>query len=214
FDGGIDVRLYKSKTNQRGLDNRDGQAEMISLPNVKTIIDNYEIYFTKRPATAVTNFYLKPCTPNAIEFSTQWFYTRALPERTLKSYFRTICEIIGITIGDRIIFNHSGQKTSVQVLKRLEYFDSVVMSITRYKTQQGLASYEHLKSVMQQEGLNGFFSALSLVTNSSPPEPQDYENSKVTNQAKKSTKTFVDFTLASSFDMGEGFLATDDSELP
>ncbi|CAG8695449.1 36607_t:CDS:2, partial [Gigaspora margarita] len=36
-----------------------------------------------------------------------------------------------------------------------------------------------------------------------------YENSKITNQAKKSTKIFGDFRLASSFDMGEGFLATD-----
>ncbi|CAG8720842.1 1698_t:CDS:2, partial [Cetraspora pellucida] len=201
------VRLYRSKTNQRGLDNRDEQAETISLPNVKIIIDDYEIYFTKHSATAVTNFYLKPCTPNA---SKQFLGSK----RTLKGYFCNICETTGITISDRIISNHLDQKTSVQVLKGLGYSNSVVMFITRHKTQQGLASYECPKSVMQQEGLNEFFSALSLVTNSSPPELQYYKNSKVTNQAKKSTETFVDFILASLFDMSKGFLAIDNSELP
>ncbi|CAG8796428.1 12628_t:CDS:2, partial [Cetraspora pellucida] len=97
-DGGIDVKLFRSKTNQRGLNDRDGQAEMISLPNNKQIIDDYEFYFTKRPATAVNNFYLKPCTSNDIDFSKQWFYTRALPERTLKGYFRLICETTNIKI--------------------------------------------------------------------------------------------------------------------
>ncbi|CAG8689108.1 9006_t:CDS:2, partial [Gigaspora rosea] len=38
----------------------DGQAEVISLLNIKSIIDDYEFYFVKRPVTVVTNFYLKP----------------------------------------------------------------------------------------------------------------------------------------------------------
>ncbi|CAG8791912.1 1346_t:CDS:1, partial [Gigaspora rosea] len=38
----------------------DGQAEVISLPNIKSIIDDYEFYFVKRLVTVVTNFYLKP----------------------------------------------------------------------------------------------------------------------------------------------------------
>ncbi|CAG8798622.1 12178_t:CDS:1, partial [Racocetra fulgida] len=41
-----------------------------------------------------------------------------------------------------------------------------------------------------------------------------YENSEKTDQAEKPMETFGDFTVASSFDMGEGFLATDVPESP
>ncbi|CAG8737803.1 33306_t:CDS:1, partial [Racocetra persica] len=153
---------------------------------------------------------------------TKWFYTQALPERILKGHFHHICEITNITIGDRIISNHSGQKTSIQVLKGLEYPDSVVMSITRHKTQQGLASCERPKSVMQHQGLNRFFNALTLVSKSPPPESKD-ENSKMIDQVENSEMTdqgekiYGEFTLASnyaSFDTVEDFLATDLPESP
>ncbi|CAG8776768.1 4342_t:CDS:1, partial [Gigaspora rosea] len=43
------------------LDNPEVQAELLSLPNDKDIIDDYNFYITKRPLTAPENFYLKPC---------------------------------------------------------------------------------------------------------------------------------------------------------
>ncbi|CAG8757923.1 336_t:CDS:2 [Gigaspora rosea] len=161
-----------SHTSTKGLNDRDAQAETISLPNNKEIIDDYELYFTKHPVNAIANFYLKPCTAN-------------------DRYFRHICETTDITIGDRIISNHSGRKTTVQVLKGLGYSDSVVMSITRHRTQQGLASYECHKSVMQQQGLNRFFNALTFVANSLPSELQG-QDSEIPDQAEKTIEAFGD----------------------
>ncbi|CAG8819971.1 26276_t:CDS:2, partial [Gigaspora rosea] len=100
-------------------------------------------------------------------FNGQWFYARPYAERSLKTLFKSICENVGIEIGDLNISNHSGRKTAVQVLKELGYSDSIVMSITRHKTQQGLYSYERSKSVLQHEGLSGFLSALEIVGKSS-----------------------------------------------
>lgn len=82
----------------------------------------------------------------------------------MREFFKVICETTGIEIGTRNISNHSGRKTAVQLLKELGYSDSVVMSITRHKSQKGLAAYERPKSVMQNEGLSGFFNALKQVS--------------------------------------------------
>ncbi|CAG8552223.1 6729_t:CDS:2 [Cetraspora pellucida] len=113
------------------LDNHDAQAEVISLPKIKNILNNYEFYFTKCLVITVMNFYLKPMLLNS-----------------------------GIQIGSRNISNHLGKKTAMQLLKELEYSNSVVISITRHKFQKGLAAYEQPKSVMQHKGLNGFFNML------------------------------------------------------
>ncbi|CAG8750873.1 13153_t:CDS:2, partial [Cetraspora pellucida] len=164
----LSAKGFGEKTGADGLtmnEDYDAQAEVISLPNIKDIIDDYEFYLSKRPVTAVTNFYLKPFTTNSVQFNGQWYYGRAFGERTLRGYLRTICETVGIQIGTRNISNHSGRKTAVQLLKELGYSDSVVMSITRHKSQKGLAAYERPKSVMQREGINGFFNALMQVSN-------------------------------------------------
>ncbi|RIB30270.1 hypothetical protein C2G38_452940 [Gigaspora rosea] len=86
-------------------------------------------------------------------------------EKKLRTYFWVICESTDIQFGGRSIPNHSGKKTVIQVLKELGYSDSVVMLITRHKSQKGLAAYERLKTVMQQEGINRFFRALMVVNN-------------------------------------------------
>ena len=90
---------------------------------------------------------------------------RPLGEKKLRTYFRVICKSTDIQFGGRSISNHSGRKTAIQVLKELGYSDFVVMSITRHKSQKGLAAYERPKTVMQQEGINGFFRALTVVNN-------------------------------------------------
>ncbi|CAG8681223.1 18212_t:CDS:2 [Cetraspora pellucida] len=96
FDGEIDIKLYRLKMNQQGLGNYDGQAEVISLPNIKSIIDDYEFYFVKHPVTNMTNFYLSSVLANTVKFNGQWYYGRAF-----------------------------GRKTAVQVLKELGYSDAV-----------------------------------------------------------------------------------------
>ncbi|RIB09671.1 hypothetical protein C2G38_2208146 [Gigaspora rosea] len=112
INGGFGVKLYRLKTNQRGIGDYNGQAEVISLPNIKSIIDNYEFYFVKRLVTKVTNFYLSPVPANT-----------------------------DIQFGGPSISNHSERKTTVQVLKELEYSNDM------------------------QEGLNRFLRALTIVNN-------------------------------------------------
>ncbi|CAG8774813.1 1027_t:CDS:2, partial [Cetraspora pellucida] len=124
------------------LDNYDAQTEVISLSNIKRIIDDYEFYFTKHPVMTVTNFYLKPVSLNSVKFTRQWFYEHALGEQKLRKYFKIICETTDIKIGTCNITNHSERKTAVQLLKELGYSDAVVMLITRHKSQKGLAAYE------------------------------------------------------------------------
>lgn len=57
-DGGFDVYIYRSKTNQRGLNNH-GQADILVIPNHKEIIHDYESYFSRRPVLADPEFYLQ-----------------------------------------------------------------------------------------------------------------------------------------------------------
>ncbi|CAG8505691.1 22946_t:CDS:2, partial [Cetraspora pellucida] len=87
----IDVQLFNSKTNQYSLDNPKAQAKLLSLSNIKDIIDNYNFYIIKRPSTALNT---------------------------------------GLDLTSQQISNHSGHKTSVQVLKELGYSNAVVISIT------------------------------------------------------------------------------------
>ncbi|CAG8763873.1 8061_t:CDS:2, partial [Racocetra persica] len=55
---GFNVYIYKSKTNQHGLDNL-GTADKISIPaNNSIIIENYEKYFLKKPVNTNSEFYL------------------------------------------------------------------------------------------------------------------------------------------------------------
>jgi hypothetical protein len=59
--GGFDVIIYKSKTNQRGANNIESQGDKLYIPEIPSIIEMYENYFTKRPTQADPHFYLKPC---------------------------------------------------------------------------------------------------------------------------------------------------------
>ncbi|CAG8759485.1 15263_t:CDS:2, partial [Racocetra fulgida] len=59
-NGGFDVFIYKSKTNQHGLKNL-GSADKISISTENLeIIANYEKYFLKRLIDADPKFYLQP----------------------------------------------------------------------------------------------------------------------------------------------------------
>ena len=60
-DGGIDVIFYRSKCNQRSLNESNSKAEIISIPADNVIIQDYELYFNKRPPICEDAFYLQPC---------------------------------------------------------------------------------------------------------------------------------------------------------
>ncbi|CAI2198568.1 10386_t:CDS:2, partial [Funneliformis geosporum] len=46
------IILYKSKTNQRGVDNIESQGEKLLIPEISKIIKMYEKYFAKRSTQA------------------------------------------------------------------------------------------------------------------------------------------------------------------
>ncbi|RIB09755.1 hypothetical protein C2G38_2207994 [Gigaspora rosea] len=82
-------------------------------------------------------------------------------QKALRSLFNSICKDADLDFASRQISNHSGCKISVQVLKKLVYSDTVVISITQHKTQQELAAYEQPNTVMQQ-GISGFSDMLKI----------------------------------------------------
>ncbi|RIB15501.1 hypothetical protein C2G38_2192216 [Gigaspora rosea] len=115
--------------------------------------------------------------------------------------------------------------------EELRYSDSVVILITRHKSQKGLAAYEHLKEVMQHEGLNRFVNALKQISKASGDynnndKPSDYNNHDVPDDYKalkeqqEVAPTFVNafdslevFPDESSYVLGEhdqNILETDD----
>lgn len=63
-DGGIDVTFYRSKCNQRSLSESNSKAEVISIPADNAVIQDYELYFSKRPPICEDAFYLQPCNNN------------------------------------------------------------------------------------------------------------------------------------------------------
>ncbi|CAJ0647789.1 9135_t:CDS:2 [Entrophospora sp. SA101] len=94
-DGRIDIQLFKSKTNRRSLDNPEAQAKTLA------------------------NFYLKPCQVDNILFNAQWYFNQPYAQKKIENLFHSICEDAGLDLFHQHISNHSGRKTSVQVLKEL-----------------------------------------------------------------------------------------------
>jgi len=59
LDGGYDVTIYRSKTNQRGLNDNKGVADTLVIPNSPQIIYDYDLYLSRRPMGADPEFYLQ-----------------------------------------------------------------------------------------------------------------------------------------------------------
>ncbi|GES85691.1 zinc finger MYM-type protein 2-like [Rhizophagus clarus] len=106
--GGFDVIIYKSKTNQRGANNIESQGDKLYIPEIPSIIETYENYFTKRPTQADPHFYLKPCNISEVEFNGQWYHKQHVSEKEIKSFMKKIVTLTGINVNDRKISNHSG----------------------------------------------------------------------------------------------------------
>ncbi|PKB94213.1 hypothetical protein RhiirA5_480069 [Rhizophagus irregularis] len=148
--GGFDVIIYKSKTNQRGANNIESQGDKLYIPEIPSIIEMYENYFTKRPTQADPHFYLKPCNISEVEFNGQWYHKQHVSEKEIKSFMKKIVTLTGINVDDRKISNHSGRKTLVQILKRRGFSNSECMASTRHKSEQGLARYERPETEIQR----------------------------------------------------------------
>ncbi|CAB5216702.1 unnamed protein product [Rhizophagus irregularis] len=134
-DGGIDVTFYRSKCNQRSLSESNSKAEVISIPADNAVIQDYELYFSKRPPICEDAFYLQPCNNN-------------------EGLMKEIATITEIDCDKRKFTNHSGRKTFIQISKSEGISDNDVMSVSRHKNPHSLAYYERPKSILQQNTLS------------------------------------------------------------
>ncbi|CAG8588144.1 8678_t:CDS:2, partial [Gigaspora rosea] len=125
------------------------------------------------------------------------YFNQPYAQKALRSLFNSICKNTDLDFAGRQISNHSGCKTSVQVLKELGYNDSVVMSITRHKTQQGLAAYKRPNTVMQQQGILGFLDALKI--GQSDCHKTDCNESYQSANNQKNNPNTPNLTLMNSF---------------
>ncbi|POG76607.1 hypothetical protein GLOIN_2v1768727 [Rhizophagus irregularis DAOM 181602=DAOM 197198] len=126
--GGFDVIIYKSKTNQHGANNIESQGDKLYIPEIPSIIEMYENYFTKRPTQADPHFYLKPCNISEVEFNGQWYHKQHVSEKEIKSFMKKIVTLTGIN--------------DFQILN--------VWASTRHKSEQGLARYERPETEIQR----------------------------------------------------------------
>ncbi|RIB10749.1 hypothetical protein C2G38_2205292 [Gigaspora rosea] len=125
--GGYDIVIYKSKTNQRGIDN-PGQADQISIPNLE---------------------HINNINPEDILDEQIWYKDKHVGEKRLGTYLRYIVIASGIDISNRKITNQSGRKTTIQLLKLFGASDYECMAISRHKSQTGFQQYERPKNNIQ-----------------------------------------------------------------
>ncbi|CAB5393777.1 unnamed protein product [Rhizophagus irregularis] len=128
-DGGIDVTFYRSKCNQRSLSESNSKAEVISIPADNAVIQDYELYFSKRPPIC---------------------------EDAFTCNLATIMKLSLRVIGSNLLKweKNCGRKTFIQISKSEGISDNDVMSVSRHKNPHSLAYYERPKSILQQNTLS------------------------------------------------------------
>ncbi|GET49737.1 zinc finger MYM-type protein 2-like [Rhizophagus irregularis DAOM 181602=DAOM 197198] len=130
------------------------RAEVISIPADNAVIQDYELYFSKRPPICEDAFYLQPCNNNEVEFTGYWFKSAQMGEKLVKGLMKEIATITEIDCDKRKFTNHSGRKTFIQISKSEGISDNDVMSVSRHKNPHSLAYYERPKSILQQNTLS------------------------------------------------------------
>ncbi|GET55043.1 activating transcription factor 7-interacting protein 1 isoform X1 [Rhizophagus irregularis DAOM 181602=DAOM 197198] len=128
--------------------------EVISIPADNAVIQDYELYFSKRPPICEDAFYLQPCNNNEVEFTGYWFKSAQMGEKLVKGLMKEIATITEIDCDKRKFTNHSGRKTFIQISKSEGISDNDVMSVSRHKNPHSLAYYERPKSILQQNTLS------------------------------------------------------------
>ncbi|CAJ0880427.1 5230_t:CDS:2, partial [Entrophospora sp. SA101] len=138
IDGSFEVLIYLSKANQRGLSG--GLANKLLIPYDKEIMDDYDLYFSKRPKNAEPAFYLHPVKGDK-EWTLldHWYQSTHIGQTKLKSWLKNIAiqsENVGAT-------------------------DIETMSISRHKSLKGLASYERSKDKLQVNSMKRLINILN-----------------------------------------------------
>ncbi|CAB5392997.1 unnamed protein product [Rhizophagus irregularis] len=154
---------------------KDG-AEVISIPADNAVIQDYELYFSKRPPICEDAFYLQPCNNNEVEFTGYWFKSAQMRGKSVKGLMKEIATLTEIDCDKRKFTNHSGQKSLIQISKSEGISDNDVMSVSRHKNPHSLAYYERPKSILQQNTLSQInsliYNALEIFNESRSPLQQ------------------------------------------
>ncbi|CAH1770291.1 3210_t:CDS:2, partial [Entrophospora sp. SA101] len=97
IDGSFEVLIYLSKANQRGLSG--GLADNLLIPYDKEIMDDYDLYFSKRPKNAEPAFYLHPVKGDK-EWTLldHWYQSTHIGQTKLKSWLKNIAIQSGIDL--------------------------------------------------------------------------------------------------------------------
>ncbi|GES78074.1 zinc finger MYM-type protein 2-like [Rhizophagus clarus] len=141
-DGGFDVYIYHSKTNQRGLSNDREKAEILIIPNQAEVINDYESYFAKRPVLADKQFYLQEYDEEKALQTGVWYKNSHIGEARLKGFMRDICRLTEIDLTNHKMTNHGGRKTMIQGLQNTGISHDQIRLQSRHKTEKGLEPYE------------------------------------------------------------------------
>ncbi|GES75658.1 zinc finger MYM-type protein 2-like [Rhizophagus clarus] len=143
--GGFDVIIYKSKTNQHGANNIESQGDKLYIPEIPSIIEMYENYFTKRPTQADPHFYLKPCNISEVEFNGQWYHKQHVSEKEIKSFMKKIVTLTRINVDDRKISNHSAFGFNKNNIRSEESMEQSTLSTDNFVVAKSLLNGNILK---------------------------------------------------------------------
>ncbi|CAB4462919.1 unnamed protein product [Rhizophagus irregularis] len=81
------------------------RAEVISIPADNAVIQDYELYFSKRPPICEDAFYLQPCNNNEVEFTGYWFKSAQMGEKSSILQQNTLSQINSLIYNDTLLSN-------------------------------------------------------------------------------------------------------------
>ncbi|CAB4473943.1 unnamed protein product [Rhizophagus irregularis] len=96
------------------------RAEVISIPADNAVIQDYELYFSKRPPICEDAFYLQPCNNNEVEFTGYWFKSAQMGEKSSILQQNTLSQINSLIYNDTSLSN---DKTANSFSSALEIFN-------------------------------------------------------------------------------------------
>ncbi|CAB5387131.1 unnamed protein product [Rhizophagus irregularis] len=145
---GLQFFHYTSKNNQRGI--QGGKAQIISIPaDDSGPCTDIKYYLSKRPDLSDDNFYLQP-NPSWLENGI-WYKTSHIGKNRLNKFMQNIGLETQIDIPIELLSNHSGRKTTTQVLQDEEIPEQAIMQLTGHKSVQGVRAY---KTINEEQQLN------------------------------------------------------------
>ncbi|RGB37936.1 hypothetical protein C1646_756361 [Rhizophagus diaphanus] len=93
------------------------QAKVILIPTDNTVIQDYELYFSKKLPICEDAFQFTCNLAIIMKFTGYWFKSIQIGEKLVKGLIKEIATITEIDCNKRKFTNHSGRKTFIQISK-------------------------------------------------------------------------------------------------